>query len=144
MEQPRDFASLLEELIETAQPPMGGQPSPSVDYLWAVEELDQVAVIASPQEAVAAYRDLSLEDEFTSIIEEKQAIGLIEAPSLAPDEIAMELGLASCGPSDLPRMRRLFALHNHPDRVAPHLRENAEKRMQIANSLIDEALSRFR
>ena len=33
----------------------------------------------------------------------------------------------------------VFALHNHPDRVAPHLRQHALARMQIANRLIDEA-----
>lgn len=144
MEQPHDFASLLEELIEAAQPAVSVPLSPSVDYLAALEDIEMASVPASPQDAVAAYRDFSLEDEFTALIEEKHAVGLIEAPSLVPDEIAAELGLARCGPSDLPQVRRLFALHNHPDRVAPHLRENAEKRMQIANSLIDEALSRYR
>ncbi|MBE7185329.1 MAG: hypothetical protein INR68_13100 [Methylobacterium mesophilicum] len=144
MEQARDFAALLEELIEAAQPTPLIQPSPSVDYLAAVEEAEPLMVSASAQEAVAAYRDFSLEDELFALIEEKEAVGLIAAPSLAPDDIAAELGIALCRPGDLPQMRRLFALHNHPDRVAPHLRENAEKRMQIANSLIDEALTRFR
>ena len=35
--------------------------------------------------------------------------------------------------------RRAFAFKNHPDRVAPHLRQRAMVRMQVANMLIDEA-----
>ncbi len=37
------------------------------------------------------------------------------------------------------RKRRAFAFKNHPDRVAPHLRQRAMVRMQVANMLIDEA-----
>jgi hypothetical protein len=45
---------------------------------------------------------------------------------------------------DLHRLRREFALANHPDRVAPPLRERATRRMTIANTLIDEALELLR
>jgi hypothetical protein len=41
---------------------------------------------------------------------------------------------------DLARIRREFAKINHPDRVLPPQREEATRRMTIANSLIDEAL----
>jgi hypothetical protein len=41
---------------------------------------------------------------------------------------------------DLARIRREFAKINHPDRVLPPLREEATRRMTIANSVIDEAL----
>jgi hypothetical protein len=41
---------------------------------------------------------------------------------------------------DLARIRREFAKLNHPDRVLPPEREEATRRMTIANSLIDEAL----
>ena len=44
--------------------------------------------------------------------------------------------------ADLGRMRRSFAFANHPDRVAPHLRQRAMIRMQVANMLIDEAKRR--
>ena len=37
------------------------------------------------------------------------------------------------------RIRRDFAFKNHPDRVAPHLRQHAMVRMQVANMLIDDA-----
>jgi hypothetical protein len=45
---------------------------------------------------------------------------------------------------DLHRIRREFALANHPDRVAPPMRERATRRMTIANALIDEALQLVR
>lgn len=43
--------------------------------------------------------------------------------------------------ADLRRIRREFALANHPDRVAPSWRQQATRRMTIANSLIDNALT---
>ncbi|WP_153020086.1 hypothetical protein [Paramesorhizobium deserti] len=63
-------------------------------------------------------------------------------PSADPDEIAQELQLSSgMSPADLAQIRRRFAARNHPDRVAPHLRERASDRMKIANALIDRALA---
>lgn len=41
---------------------------------------------------------------------------------------------------DLAEIRRRFAKVNHPDRVQPPNREEATRRMTIANSVIDEAL----
>ena len=41
---------------------------------------------------------------------------------------------------DLKLIRRKFAMANHPDRVAPPVRDQATRRMTIANMLIDEAL----
>ena len=42
---------------------------------------------------------------------------------------------------DLKRLRRLYAAANHPDRVPPAQREQATRRMTIANMLIDQALA---
>jgi hypothetical protein len=53
------------------------------------------------------------------------------------DELHLTPGL-SC--EDLARIRREFAKINHPDRVLPTQRDEATRRMTIANSLIDEAL----
>jgi len=47
-------------------------------------------------------------------------------------------------PADLKSIRRRFAKKHHPDRVTPEIREQATRRMTIANSLIDEALRRFK
>ncbi|MFI5010980.1 MAG: hypothetical protein ACHQAY_01400 [Hyphomicrobiales bacterium] len=58
-----------------------------------------------------------------------------------PISLAAELGLrAGLKPAELKRIRRAFALANHPDRLDPSRREAASRRMTLANSLIDEAL----
>ena len=44
----------------------------------------------------------------------------------------------------LERIRREFALANHPDRVAPVDRDLATRRMTLANMLIDQALQEKR
>lgn len=43
---------------------------------------------------------------------------------------------------DLRHLRRRFARENHPDAVSPAEREEANRRMAIANRLIDDALKR--
>ena len=53
------------------------------------------------------------------------------------DELHLTPNLTS---TDLKTIRRKFAKTNHPDRVPPAIREEATRRMTIANSLIDEAL----
>jgi hypothetical protein len=70
--------------------------------------------------------------------EPQQATGL---PAFRP--VDQELGLMpGMAPADLQRIRREFALANHPDRVAPALRDQATERMTIANMLVDQALQR--
>jgi len=55
--------------------------------------------------------------------------------------IAAELGLGSArSRAELRRIRRDFARRNHPDRVPAWLRDEATRRMTIANALIDGAL----
>ena len=53
------------------------------------------------------------------------------------DELRLTPNLTA---QDLKHIRRKFAKANHPDRVPPPRREQATRRMTIANSLIDEAL----
>ena len=53
------------------------------------------------------------------------------------DELHITPNLTS---RDLKLIRRRFAKTNHPDRVPPPVRDQATRRMTIANSLIDEAL----
>lgn len=57
------------------------------------------------------------------------------------ERIAEELGLTpELRSIDLKRIRRDFAKRNHPDRFGPVNRSTAERRMSIANMLIDELL----
>ena len=63
---------------------------------------------------------------------------------IAPEEVAAELAISAADtPQTLGEKRRSFARANHPDSVAPLFRDNATKRMMLANLLIDEALRRI-
>jgi hypothetical protein len=53
------------------------------------------------------------------------------------EELHLTPGLTA---DDLKHLRRKFAKSNHPDRVDASAREQATRRMTIANVLIDEAL----
>lgn len=72
------------------------------------------------------------------------------APGLAPTAlsgdpaaIAAELAITPAMNGEaLHRLRRRFALENHPDRLPAQYREIATVRMMIANRLIDDALAR--
>jgi len=67
------------------------------------------------------------------------------APGSDLEMVAAELDLTSdLTLEDLSRIRRDFALANHPDRVAPALSDHATRRMTSANTLIDQALKRKR
>ena len=62
-----------------------------------------------------------------------------------PGAVAAELRIsAAMTPADLSRLRREFALANHPDRVDPLDRDLATRRMMVANMLIDTELRRRR
>ena len=59
--------------------------------------------------------------------------------------VADELRLtAELSLEDLNRIRREYALSNHPDLVAPSRRDQATRRMTIANMLIDQAVKQKR
>ncbi|MEO5324198.1 hypothetical protein PV773_12835 [Mesorhizobium sp. CC13] len=148
-ETSRDFASLLDDLI-VASERTEVAPAPTIpfDYLAVAEELHSGRIRVDGQTVVAEYREAgaALEDEFVSLLDmmktETAAADEPEPPSIDPETIAAELGLAEAKPAELAKMRRSFALANHPDRVAPHLRQRAMVRMQLANMLIDDARRR--
>jgi len=58
-------------------------------------------------------------------------------PPKRPQPIKLRPGL---GARDLMRLRRQYALDNHPDRMPPEMREQAAKLMAEANAAIDKAL----
>lgn len=60
-----------------------------------------------------------------------------------PQSVAKELCItAQMSVDDLNRLRRQFALANHPDRAGSDERRNATQRMMIANMLIDREMKR--
>jgi len=60
-----------------------------------------------------------------------------------PQAVAAELRITTAMTfSDLNRLRRQFALANHPDRAGLAEREDATRRMMVANMLIDREMKR--
>jgi hypothetical protein len=83
------------------------------------------------------------ETAFESLLAAADLAPVEELPAIEPDAIARELGLEKLkGARDFGRVRRDFAFRNYPDRVAPHLRDRAIRRMQVANMQIDETRRR--
>ncbi|MER8511987.1 hypothetical protein NKH47_03420 [Mesorhizobium sp. M1060] len=157
----RDFASLLDDLFVASDKDeagaqtsgdTGARPSIPFDYLSVADELHSGRIKVSGETFAAEYREAGadLAAEFAALLDHaKLALAGEETmpeeklPPIDPDAIAIELGLDHPVKSaDLGRMRRSFAFANHPDRVAPHLRQRAMIRMQVANMLIDEAKRR--
>lgn len=145
----RDFASLLDDLFVASE--LGDiAPAPTIpfDYLAVADELHSGRIRVAGETVAAEYREAgaALEDEFVSLLDHVKSEARVaeepEPPSVDPEAIAAELGLSEAKPSDLAKMRRIFALANHPDRVAPHLRQRAMVRMQLANMMIDDAKRR--
>jgi hypothetical protein len=61
------------------------------------------------------------------------------------EAVALELQLDdTLEPAELERARRRFALRNHPDRAGPLYRDEALRRMTVANVLVDQALKAAR
>lgn len=136
-----------------AEKPAETAPRPTIpfDYLAVAEELHSGRIKVSDDAAASEYRQAgeAMEVELEALLgevgveeEAEPQAAPVEPPSIEPDAIALELGLAEAAPADFGKMRRAFALKNHPDRVAPHLRQLALKRMQVANGLIDDAKHR--
>lgn len=149
----RDFASLLDDLFVVADKTDEPPPRPTIpfDYLAVAEELHSGRIKVSGEAAAAEYREAGegFEAELSALLDEvdveeasSDPPDTPELPSIEPDAIKAELGLEHAAQADLGRMRRAFAMKNHPDRVAPHLRQRALQRMQVANGLIDEAKRR--
>jgi hypothetical protein len=147
MEQrnPRDFASVLDELLadEAVAAADDSRPSTTLDYLAVADELHSGKIVISADQAEAEYRAAGEDDADRPVVETPPLAPEPEFLDTDPKSVARELDLAKARqPSDLDALRRRFAMANHPDRVAPHLRHAAMVRMQIANMLVDEAKRR--
>ncbi|MGD1015749.1 MAG: hypothetical protein ABR863_04830 [Roseiarcus sp.] len=105
----RSFASFAAPFAPDAK----GQYGPSEGWDQALDW------VAEPQEAAPA---------------------VVGPPSDDPDAIAAELGLSSALTYDqLNRARRRFMWNNHPDRRPDVPRDLANRRVAIANMLVDRA-----
>ncbi|MDR9773476.1 hypothetical protein RJJ65_12535 [Rhizobium hidalgonense] len=147
------FQSVLERLkaedetAEEAEAPAAHRVS-GLGTGLAFDVLEGVSVAS--QRVGQAYFD-NLEQEAAAGVEQP-APALPPEPVMpdyltrtAPQEVAAELAISAADtPLTLSEKRRAFARANHPDSVALPFRDNATKRMMLANLLIDEALRRLR
>lgn len=136
-----DFASLLDDAIAAAaqDPKPVRRPSIPFDILQTRDDAlaDATVADAAAEYLFQAAGEFSVAPDLSSLISP-------ELPSIELADIAVELGLTGREhPAALDRLRREFAFANHPDRVAADLRDRAIQRMQIANTMIDEAKRRF-
>ncbi len=139
----RDFAALLDDLIEEAAANEGATLAPSLrfDMLEQIERIRAETPALAGEEAIRSYEMASsAAPAFRPVIETSRE------PPFPTDRASIERELAITSKSsrtELDRLRRDFARRNHPDGVANHLRQRAMVRMQIANMLIDEARDRL-
>lgn len=139
---PRKFSSILDDLLgdRTREPDRAHLVS--LDHLSVAEELHSGRISIAENLVEAAYRMFAHGPAAPENAEDSDTEAVEPEPSVDPEDIARELGLAKrFRPRDLDRLRRDFALGNHPDRVPEHLRARAMIRMQVANMLIDDAKS---
>lgn len=133
----KNFADLLDELLSSPPQEPDTQPIPALqcDMLEQIERLQGKNAPLFQDAGRSAYREPTLAPEIVEALD-----ALMPDLSTDPAEIARELNIGSLrSPLELDRARRRFAFANHPDRLAPHLRERAAERMSIANGLIDAA-----
>lgn len=132
-----DFAEVLESLFRSAGRDFGRRDAaPRVaDSVTAnLEQPEERPKAWAPPLSIVRYLELR----------EAALLARTVKPT-DPQSIARELAInARMSFSDLNSLRRRFALANHPDRVPECDRDNATRRMMVANMLIDHALqSRF-
>lgn len=134
----KSFGDLLDDLIsseEAERIDVGPAPSLQGDLLDQIERIQASNAPLFEPAARQAYHEPTLAPEVLEALDT-----LMPELSIDPQDIALELGIGGLRTiADLDRARRRFALENHPDRLAPHLRERAAERMGIANGLIDTA-----
>ncbi|SDR62284.1 hypothetical protein SAMN05519103_07801 [Rhizobiales bacterium GAS113] len=166
-----DFADVLDTVgrgaalrLEDEEPGLGpaagnSAAASSFDFLQALDSIAEPQTQASWEVGNAfanLYADLATE----ALVEEPPSEPLppyVAEPETRPTQTASQRSDQSCDPmalvtelglrpglkpTELKRIRRAFALDNHPDRLDPSRRELASRRMTLANSLIDEALRR--
>lgn len=141
------FESVLERLRMEAEEPGPAPdtaPGPYFKPQPAFAVLGATGPAASTAGAANAYRAV-LEDDAGDRAETAPAAPPPHYLRTAPEEVAADLGLTGTETkAELGDIRRAFARLNHPDGAPPELRSNADRRMMIANMLIDETLRRMK
>lgn len=140
-----NFRAILEELSGNsvaggdASAPPGEQPPRGT---WRSSDQVQYAFDAMASDVTSATFDRVAKLYGENPSPPRDAIEP-NAQSSKRKTVAEELSLHSgLSPAELHRLRREFASRNHPDRVPAWQRDEATRRMTIANVLIDRALKR--
>jgi hypothetical protein len=146
------FQSVLERLkAEEATPEDAEAPAAyRVSGLGTGLAFDVMeGVSAASQRVGQAYFD-NLELDAAAIVEksaplpEPEPVMPDHLARTAPEDVAAELAISAADTvQTLNEKRRAFAKANHPDGIALPFRDNATKRMMLANLFIDEALRRI-
>jgi hypothetical protein len=131
--RPLSFAEILDEIYLTAEDSVTRRAEPQADNRdWLFQ------MFAEPAEPGAASGKAKAFDERISAYREADGDRAAAPPISEEDRVAAELELESAATiADLKRIRRAFALRNHPDLFQPGSGTQATLRMKIANMLID-------
>jgi len=137
-----DFADVLESASRSAGITLESAASMREHQLRNVQ-VSVDAVVSSLRDTRAAAPSASLDHYL-----EHQVVKHVQpraALKTDPHAIAAELAISDrMSIADLNRLRREFALANHPDRFVNEDRDDASRRMTIANMLIDNAVKQRR
>lgn len=134
---PEDFAQVLDSVFRSAR---AGLPAGPVDVRPKSLHgaASNVTLLGEPDRRATPSASLNIYMEHRS----KSRAPRVMKPA-DPQSVVNELKIAPHMTfADLGRLRREFALANHPDRAAAPERENATHRMMIANMLIDREMQR--
>jgi hypothetical protein len=134
--QPANFGVLLDSLAHAG--PDGDRPPPTISARQRhafVVETQAEACDRTPGHHRRRLQSLYLKD---GLPEPAEADALRAVHSWVVEALKLKAGMTA---SELHAVRRRFALAHHPDRAPAAAREEASRRMQIANMLIDEALA---
>lgn len=139
---PSNFADVLDDVSRSAGMSVGAGPRydrPSTPRPSAVRtsRFEQIGEIAR-ELRISMFSSL-----LESYLEHHNTRRPRQLPSVEPQAISDELSISErMTVGELNRLRRKFALANHPDRVERDERDNATRRMMVANMLIDRAVKR--
>lgn len=138
MRSPAGFAEVLEEASRSAGIDLEGERGSARPRTVRPSRLEQISEIA---------RELRM-SMFSSLLEsylehQKPRKATRTLQPTDAQAVAAELSITErMTVGELNRLRRRFALANHPDRVDIDERDNATRRMMVANMLIDRAMKR--
>ena len=136
----RNFAELLDALEGTLElNGLGGDPAPGGGTPARHRQAFVVeSTLASPARPAPARDGLAARYLNEALMEADE----VEAPIAVQAWVVAALQLhPDMTTADLHRLRRTFALAHHPDRAGLLNRDQACRRMMIANMLIDQALA---